>query len=39
MKVRVSKCDVENFTIENMQIDPYWDDLYNAPIKNKKKRK
>lgn len=38
MKVKVSKCDLENFTLESMSIDPYWNDLYNAPIRKKKRK-
>ena len=38
MKVKISKCDLENFTLENIEVDPFWADLYNAPIKKKKRK-
>jgi len=36
-RIKVSKVDLKTFVLENLTIDPYWDDLYNPPKKTKKK--
>lgn len=35
-KVNIPKVDLKSFLVENLEVDPYWDDLYNP--KPKKKR-
>ena len=31
IKIKVSKTDRMQFPSENLQVDPYWNDLYNPP--------
>lgn len=36
-KVKVPKVDLKSFLVESLEIDPYWNDLYNPPLKKKNK--
>ena len=38
-KVKISDVDLKEFLYEQLEIDPYWDDLYNPPEKPKKKKR
>lgn len=38
-KIKVRPIDLKTFLVEHMTIDPYWQDLYNAPPKKKQKYK
>lgn len=37
-KVKVSATDLQHFPLESLQVNPYWDDLYN-PKKSKKTKR
>lgn len=37
-RVKISTVDLKSFLIEHMEVDPFWDDLYN-PIEYKKKKR
>ena len=32
-KVKIPKVDLKSFLVESLEIDPYWNDLYNPPPK------
>ena len=32
-KIKITEVDMYSFTIEQLVIDPYWEDLYNPPKK------
>lgn len=36
-KVYVDKTEIINFSVNEMQIDPYWNDLYN-PVNYKREK-
>ena len=36
-KVKIPSVDLKSFLIESLEVDPYWDDLYNPPPKKKNK--
>lgn len=38
-KVKVDPIDLESFLYGQLEVDPYWDDLYNPPQPIRKKNK
>lgn len=40
-KVKIPDIDLTSFLYEQLEIDPYWDDLYNPsePIKKRKRNR
>jgi hypothetical protein len=36
-KVKIPMVDLKTFLAESLEIDPYWNDLYNPPPKKKNK--
>lgn len=36
-KVKIPNVDLKSFLVESLEIDPYWNDLYNPPPKKKNK--
>ena len=38
-KVKIDPIDLQSFLYEELEVDPYWDDLYNPPQREKKRRK
>ena len=36
-KVKIPKVDLKSFLVESLEIDPYWNDLYNPPPKKNNK--
>jgi hypothetical protein len=38
-RLKISNVDLQTFLVESMEIDPYWEDLYNPKPKPKKKLK
>lgn len=38
-KIKIEDIDLQSFTFDQLVVEPYWDDLYNPPVKSKKKRK
>ena len=39
-KIKINNVDLQSFLYENLEVDPYWDDLYNPKTyKIKRKRK
>ena len=38
-KVKIPDIDLESFLYEQLEVDPYWDDLYNPPQESKKRRR
>ena len=34
-KVRITQTELNDFPRESMKIDPFWEDLYNSPPKNR----
>ena len=38
-KVKVDPIDLKTFLLESLTVDPFWDDVYNPPKKEKKKLK
>ena len=36
-KVKIPKVDLKSFLVESLEIDPYWNDLYNPLPKKKNK--
>lgn len=37
-KVKISENDLLSFGIDQLNIDPYWQDLYDPPQNNKKRK-
>lgn len=37
LKVKLEEVDLNNFAFETLVVDDYWSDLYNPPMKDKKK--
>lgn len=37
-KVKISEIDLKSFLYEQLEVDPYWDDLYNPNIRNIKNK-
>jgi hypothetical protein len=35
-KVKINKVELSTFSKETLIVDPYWEDLYNPPVKPKK---
>ena len=38
-KVKIPEIDLKEFLYEQLEVDPYWDDLYNPPEKPKKRKR
>ena len=36
-KVKIEQTELQMFTYEDLVVDPYWNDLYNPNIQDKKK--
>lgn len=38
-KITIPKIDLKTFLLNDLHIDPYWDDLLDGPKRNNKKKK
>lgn len=38
-KVKVDPIDLKTFLLDSLIVDPFWDDVYNPPKKEKRKLK
>lgn len=38
-KVKIPEIDLKEFLYEQLEVDPYWEDLYNPPEKPKKRKR
>ena len=38
-KVKIPEVDLKEFLYEQLEVDPYWDDLYNPPEPIKKRKR
>ena len=36
-KVKVDPIDLKTFLLDSLTVDPFWDDVYNPPKKEKRK--
>lgn len=36
--IKIDQTEIDHFPLENITIDPYWEDLYNPSISKKNKK-
>lgn len=36
-KVKIDQIDLKTFLLDSLTVDPFWDDVYNSPKKEKRK--
>lgn len=39
LKINISETDLQKFPLNQLIIDPFWEDLYNAPCKKSTRKK